>query len=47
VVVSRLPWLVFTLFAGVLTDRFNRKHIVAAMNVFNGVLTLWSALLYT
>ena len=40
VVVSRLPWLVFTLFAGVLTDRFNRKHIVAAMNVFNGVLTL-------
>ena len=40
VVVSRLPWLVFTLFAGVLTDRFNRKRIVAAMNVFNGVLTL-------
>ena len=40
VVVSRLPWLVFTLFAGVLTDRFNRKRIVAAMNVFNGLLTL-------
>ena len=40
VVVSRLPWLVFTLFAGVLTDRFNRKRIVVAMNVFNGVLTL-------
>ena len=28
VVVSRLPWLVFTLFAGVLTDRFNRKRII-------------------
>ena len=40
VVVSRLPWLVFTLFAGVLTDRFNRKRIVVAMNVFNGLLTL-------
>ena len=40
VVVSRLPWLVFTLFAGVLSDRFNRKRIVVAMNVFNGLLTL-------
>ena len=40
VVVSRLPWLVFTLFAGVLTDRFNRKRIVVTMNVFNGLLTL-------
>ena len=40
VVVSRLPWLVFTLFAGVLTDRFNRKRIVVAMNIFNGLLTL-------
>ena len=40
VVVSRMPWLVFTLFAGVLTDRFNRKRIVVAMNVFNGLLTL-------
>ena len=40
VVVSRLPWLVFTLFAGVLTDRFNRKRIIVAMNICNGVLTL-------
>jgi len=40
VVVSRLPWLVFTLFAGVLTDRFNRKRIVVTMNIFNGILTL-------
>jgi len=40
VVVSRLPWLVFTLFAGVLTDRFNRKRIIVVMNIFNGLLTL-------
>ena len=39
-VVSRLPWLVFTLFAGVLTDRFNRKRIIVTMNIFNGILTL-------
>jgi MFS family permease len=40
VVVSRLPWLVFTLFAGVLTDRFDRKRIIVSMNVLNGLLTL-------
>ena len=40
VVVSRLPWLVFTLFAGVLTDRFNRKRIIVSMNICNGLLTL-------
>ena len=40
VVVSRLPWLVFTLFAGVLTDRFDRKRIIVSMNLFNGLLTL-------
>ena len=40
VVVSRLPWLVFTLFAGVLTDRFNRKHIIVSMDICRGLLTL-------
>jgi len=40
VVVSRLPWLVFTLFAGVLTDRFDRKRIIVSMNIINGLLTL-------
>jgi MFS family permease len=40
VVVSRLPWLVFTLFAGVLTDRFNRKRIIVAMDICRGALTL-------
>ncbi|KGA21479.1 hypothetical protein GM51_2065 [freshwater metagenome] len=40
VVVSRLPWLVFTLHAGVLTDRFNRKRIIVAMDIARGLLTL-------
>lgn len=40
VVVSRLPWLVFTLFAGVLTDRFDRKRIIVAMDICRGLLTL-------
>jgi MFS family permease len=40
VVVSRLPWLVFTLFAGVLTDRFNRKRIIVSMDICRGLLTL-------
>lgn len=40
VVVSRLPWLVFTLHAGVLTDRFNRKRIIVGMDICRGLLTL-------
>jgi MFS family permease len=40
VVVSRLPWLVFTLFAGVITDRFNRKRIIVSMDICRGLLTL-------
>lgn len=40
VVVSRLPWLVFTLHAGVLTDRFNRKRIIVTMDIARGLLTL-------
>jgi MFS family permease len=39
-VVSRLPWLIFTLHAGVLTDRFNRKKIIVAMDAMRGVLTI-------
>ncbi len=39
-VVSRLPWLIFTLHAGVITDRFNRKHIIVAMDSLRGVLTI-------
>lgn len=30
---SRLPWLLFSLPAGVITDRFDRRHLVAWMDV--------------
>ena len=39
-VMSRLPWLVFTLPAGVITDRFDRKKIIVAMDLAQGGLAL-------
>lgn len=39
-VMSRLPWLVFTLPAGVITDRLDRKKIIVAMNITQGFLAL-------
>ena len=39
-VASRLPWLVFTLPAGVITDRFDRKKIIVTMDSLRGVLAL-------
>ena len=39
-VVSRLPWLIFTLHAGVITDRFNRKKIIVLMDSLRGVLAI-------
>ena len=39
-VLSRLPWLVFTLPAGVITDRFDRRKIIVAMDAIRGVLTV-------
>lgn len=39
-VVSRLPWLLFTLHAGVITDRFDRKKIIVAMDSLRGALTI-------
>lgn len=39
-VVSRLPWLIFTLHAGVITDRFNRKKIIVAMDFLRGLLAI-------
>jgi len=39
-VISRLPWLIFTLHAGVITDRFNRKRIIVAMDSMRGILTI-------
>jgi MFS family permease len=37
---SRLPWLIFTLHAGVLTDRFDRRKLIVAMDSARGILTL-------
>ena len=37
---SRLPWLIFTLHAGVITDRFDRRKLIVAMDSARGVLTL-------
>ena len=39
-VMSRLPWLIFTLPAGVITDRLDRKKIIVAMDITQGTLAL-------
>ena len=36
---SQLPWLIFTLPAGVLTDRFNKKKILISMDLVRAVVT--------
>ena len=41
---SRLPWLIFTLHAGVLTDRFDRRKLIVAMDFMRGVLTVFVGL---
>ncbi len=43
-VVTRLPWLLFSLPAGVVTDRIDRKRLVAWMDVFRFIATLGVAL---
>lgn len=43
-VAQRLPWLVFTLPAGVITDRVDRRRAMIAMDVLRGVLTIAVAL---
>lgn len=40
VVAQRLPWLLFTLPAGVITDRVDRRRAMVAMDVLRGALTL-------
>jgi MFS family permease len=37
---SRLPWLIFTLHAGVLTDRFDRRKLIVSMDFMRGILTV-------
>lgn len=44
-VASRLPWLIFTLPAGVITDRFDRKKIIVAMDAARGILTVFVAVM--
>lgn len=39
-VVTRIPWLLFSLPAGVITDRVDRRRLVAWMDVFRFLLTL-------
>ena len=39
-VAQRLPWLLFTLPAGVITDRVDRRKAVIAMDLLRGVLTV-------
>ena len=41
---QRLPWLVFTLPAGVITDRVDRKRAMVTMDVLRGALTMVVAL---
>ena len=43
-VASRLPWLIFTLHAGVLTDRFDRRKLIVGMDFLRGVLTVFVGL---
>ena len=42
-VAQRLPWLVFTLPAGVITDRVDRRKAMIAMDALRAVLTLFVA----
>lgn len=39
-VAQRLPWLLFTLPAGVLTDRLDRRRIIVSMDIVRGAVTL-------
>lgn len=39
-VAQRLPWLVFTLPAGVITDRVDRRKLMVGMDVFRTIVTL-------
>ena len=42
-VAQRIPWLVFTLPAGVITDRVDRRKIMVLMDVFRLLLTVFVA----
>jgi MFS family permease len=42
-VAQRIPWLVFTLPAGVITDRVDRRKLMVVMDVFRTIITLFVA----
>ncbi len=44
VVVQRLPWLLFSLPAGVITDRHDRKRLMVASNAIRAIVTIGIAL---
>ena len=46
-VASRLPWLIFTLPAGVITDRFDRRKIIIAMDITRAALAFLVAIAVT
>ena len=46
-IASRLPWLIFTLPAGVITDRFDRKKIIVSMDIARGLLAVIVAIAVT
>jgi MFS family permease len=43
-VATRLPWLIFTLPAGVITDRLDRRKLIVAMDVVRMLITIGVAL---
>lgn len=45
IVAQRLPWLVFSLPAGVITDRYERRRLMVVANAARAVLTLAVALM--
>lgn len=40
-----VPWLVFGIPAGMLVDRFDRRHLMAIANTMRGAVALWLAIL--
>ena len=44
-IAQRIPWLIFTLPAGVITDRVDRRKIMTSTSVFRTVLTLGVAVI--
>jgi len=46
-ILSRLPWLIFALPAGALTDRYDRRKIIVTMDLLRGLITVLVAVVVT